>query len=388
MNHCRMRRVSALLALAALPFLSSGLSAQIAVSANDNKVVNVDGTNTFPPNPPPDTVTILDLSVSPPKVLGEVNAPSSVVGPPQNVAIARDESIALVASAMKTDPADPKKQVPDDRVSVIDLKASPPAVIATLQAGLGASGASINRDGTLALVANRNEGTVSVFTVSGKTFTPAGKIQLGDAKSGPSHVAFTPDGKRALVTRDGDHRISVLSVDGSKVEDSKRFMVGGFRPYSLEISSKGDVAVFGNQGGGQGDSDVINVVDLKANPPRIADTISVGQTPEGVGMSPDGSYVAVTVMNGSQRAKNHPAFNDHGLVKVFKIEGTKLTAAAEAKVGRWCQGAVWSRDGKTLVVQCMVEKELQVFSFDGKELKRTGAITVSGGPAGIRTAER
>ena len=28
------------------------------------------------------------------------------------------------------------------------------------------------------------------------------------------------------------------------------------------------------------------------------------------------------------------------------------------------------------------------FSFDGKELKRTGAIQVSGGPAGIRTAER
>jgi DNA-binding beta-propeller fold protein YncE len=388
MHHCRIRHTSALLALAALPLLSSGLSAQIAVSANDHKVVNVDGVNQIVQNPTPDTATIIDLGASPPKVIGEVQAGASVVGVPQSVAVAADESIALVTAATKIDPADPKKTTHDNKVALIDLKASPPAVVATVEVGTGPSGVSISPDGTLVLVANRGEGTVSVLSVSGKTLTPVSKIQLGEKNSGPSHVAFTPDGKRALVTRDGDHRVSVLSVDGTKVEDTKRFMVGGFRPYSLSISSKGDVAVFGNQGGGQGDLDVINVVDLKANPPRVVDTISVGQTPEGVAMSPDGSHVAVTVMNGSQRAKNHPAFNDHGLVKVFKVEGTKLTPAAEAKSGRWCQGAVWSKDGKTLVVQCMIEKELQVFGFDGKELKRTGAIQVSGGPAGIRTAER
>jgi DNA-binding beta-propeller fold protein YncE len=388
MQHRRMPGVSALLALAALPFLSSALAAQIAVSANDNKVVNVDGVNQIVQNPPADTATIIDLGASPPKVIGEVNAIAAVAGVPQSVAVAPDESFALVTGANKIDPADPKKQVPDNRLVVVDLKASPPAVIATVEVGRGPSGVSINRDATLALVANRGEGTVSVLSISGKTLTPVSKIQLGDAKSGPSHVAFTPDGKRALVTRDGDHRVSILSVDGTKVEDTKRFMVGGFRPYSLAISSKGDVAVFGNQGGGQGDLDVINVIDLKANPPRIVDTISVGQTPEGVAMSADGSYVAVTVMNGSQRPKNHPAFNDHGLVKLFKVEGTKLTPAAESKVGRWCQGAAWSKDNKTLIVQCMIEKELQVLTFDGKELKRTGAIKVSGGPAGIRTAER
>src|SRR5262249_15881246 len=160
---------------------------------------------------------------------------------------------------------------------------------------------------------NRSEGTVSVFTVAGNKLTPAGKIQLGDSKSGPSHVAFTPDGKSALVTRDGDNRVSILTIDGSKVEDSKAFMVGGVRPYRLEIGPKGDVAVFRNQGGGQGDIDVINVIDLKAKPPRIVDTISVGQTPEGIGMSSDGKYVAVSVMNGSNRPKDHPAFNDFGL---------------------------------------------------------------------------
>src|SRR5262249_28102768 len=206
--------------------------------------------------------SIIDLGVSPPKVVGEVKAPASVVGPPQSVAVSRDESFALVSGAFKVDPVDPKKAVPDNKLSVIDLKTKPPAVIATHEAGLCAAGVSINNASTLALVANRSEGTVSVFTITGNNLTPSGKIQLGDSKSEPSHVAFTPDGKSALVTRDGDHRVSILSVDGNKVEDSKKFMVGGVRPYSLEISSKGDVAVVTNQGGGQGDIDVINVIDL------------------------------------------------------------------------------------------------------------------------------
>ncbi len=385
-HHWRSAQLALVLAVSSLPI--AGANAQIAVSANDNKAVLVDGTNVVPDNPVADTVSIIDLGFAPPKIIGEVKAPASVVGPPQSVAISRDESFALVTGAFKVDPADRKKAVPDNKLSVIDLKAKPPAVIATLEAGLGAAGVSINRAGTLALVANRSEGTVSVFTVAGNKLTPAGKIQLGDSKSGPSHVAFTPDGKMALVTRDGDHKVSILSVDGNKVEDSKAFMVGGIRPYSLEISPKGDVAVVSDQGGGQGDIDVINVIDLKAKPPRVANTVSVGQTPEGVSMSHDGKHVAVTVMNGSNRSKKHPAFNDFGLVQIYAVDGTSLTKVAEAKVGHWCQGSVWSRNNATIVIQCMVEKNLQVFSFNGRKLRQVGAVALSGGGAGFRTADR
>jgi DNA-binding beta-propeller fold protein YncE len=381
-------RLPFVLTLASAFVIAAPAAAQIAVSAQENKVVNIDGTNKVVESPPPDNAMILDIGVSPPKVIGQVNLGASVVGVPQSVAIAPDESIALVTAATKMDPADPKKTADDNKVAVIDLKASPPAVIATVEVGLGPSGVSFSPDGKLALVANRSGGTVTVLTVSGKTVAAAATIDFGNPKSGPSGVAFLPDGKRALVTRDGDHRISVLDVDGTKVADSKRFMVGGIRPYSLSISSKGDVAVFGNQGGGQGDTDIINVIDLKQNPPRIVDSIAVGQTPEGVFMSPDGAFVAVTVMNGSQRPKAHQAFNDHGLIKVYRVEGTKLTPVTQAKVGRWGQGIAWSRDGKTMLFQAMIEKELQILSFDGKELKMTGAIKVNGGPAGIRTAEK
>src|SRR6202047_981824 len=168
------RPVSGLtIALVTLPLFPLVAAAQLAVSANDGKVVLVNGVVTVPANPLDDTVTIINIGVSPPKVIAEIKAPSSVVGPPQNVAVAPDESIALVASAMKLDPADPTKLTPDNRISVIDLKAKPAAVIATIETGLGPSGISINRAGTLALVANANDGVVSIFTISGKTVTAA-----------------------------------------------------------------------------------------------------------------------------------------------------------------------------------------------------------------------
>jgi len=102
---------------ATLPLLPINAAAQIAVSSNDGKLVLSNGTVSVPANPGDDTVTIIDLGVSPPKVIAEFKAPSSVVGPPQNVAVAPDESFALVAATMKLDPADPKKQVPDSRLS-------------------------------------------------------------------------------------------------------------------------------------------------------------------------------------------------------------------------------------------------------------------------------
>jgi len=375
-------------ALLTSPLFSFEAVAQLAVSSNDGKAVLVNGANTVPSTPTDDTVTVIDLNVSPPKVVGELKAPSSVVGPPQNVAITPDESIALISANTKLDPADPKKTVPDNRLSVIDLKANPPAVIATLETGLGPAGISINRAGTLALVANRNEGTVSVFTISGKTLAAAGKINFGNATSGPCSVAFSPDGKMALVSRDGDHKISVLTIDGNKVEDTKQVMTGGFRPYAIQISPKGDIAVVGNQGGNTGDVDTINVIDLKGKAPRIVHTLDVGQIVEGLAFSNDGNYVALTAQDGSARAANHPFFNEGGLVVVFSVNGTTLTKVAEARIGKWNQGVVWSRDGKTLLAQNMVERSLSVLSFDGKTLKVTGEIKVNGGPEGLRTAER
>jgi DNA-binding beta-propeller fold protein YncE len=377
-------RTAVLAAIAAFAFPAA---ADLAVSANDQKNYLDNGAVKTTANPPPDNVAIIDLGVSPPRIIAEIKAPASVIGPPMSVAIARDESIALVTGATKMDPNDPTKTAPDNKLTVIDLKANPPAVIATHEAGLGASGVSINRDGTLALVANRNEGTVSVFTIDGKTLTPAGKIKLGDEKSGPCHVVFTPDGKRAFVTRDGDHTLSMLKIDGLKVEDAKRDFTAGVRPYGIDIASDGRVGVVANIGRNLGDADTVSLIDLRAEPPRVVDTVTVGPTPEGLILSPDGRTAAVVTHNGSAKAKNSPFYNANGKLVLLRIDGNKLTKYAEAPIGTWAQGVAFSRDGRTILVQNMAEKEIQVLKLDGDKLSDTGQrIKVNGGPAGIRTA--
>ncbi len=385
------RRASVLFASAMLSWslVASEAAAQIAVSSNDNKVALVEGALTVVRNPAPDTATIIDLGVSPPRVIAEINVPGSVVGPPSSVAITPDQKLALIGSGMKIDPADPTKQVPDTRVSVVDLTVSPPAVIGALEAGKGVAGIAINRQGTLALVANRSEGTVSAFSIQGKTFTPLGAIRLGDEKSGPSAVSITPDGKTALVTRDGDHMISLLSIDGNKVEYTKRDLNAGLRPYGMDLSADGSIAVVANIGRGTGDSDTVSVIDLKASPPRVVETVTVGQTPEGIALSPDGKLMAVQVMNGSNKPKNSPFYAKNGKLILYRVQGTRVTPLAAAWIGQWAQGIAFSADSRTILVQNMVEKEIQVLRWDGTSLQYTDQrIKTNGGPASIGTAGR
>jgi DNA-binding beta-propeller fold protein YncE len=405
-----MRAYRAAICAAAAVLLFPALAqAEIAVSANDGKLKLVDG-KTQVVKDGVDTVSIIDLAANPPKTVAEIKVPASVAGPPTSVAVSPREDIALVTAAMKNDPADPTKQIPDDTLTVIDLKgkrpglvqsvtarvrgqpAAPafqPAVLATLQAGKGAAGVTINKAGTLALVANRSEGTVSVFSIDGKTVTPVGeKVKVGDEKSGPSGIVFSADGKTALVTRDGDNKIAVLSIDGTKVEYTKRDMSAGMRPYGIDITSKGDVAVVANIGTGSGDADTVSVIDMRMKPPRVVNTVSVGQTPEGIKISPDGNYVAVTVMNGTNKVKDSPFYNDTGKLVILRRQDTQLTKAAEANIGKWCQGIAWSANSRKIIAQCMVEEQIVTFSWSGRQLQLTGTIKTTGGPAGIRTAEK
>jgi hypothetical protein len=407
-----MRGASATILAVALSMCvcASTARAQLAVAVNDGKVKLVDGKLEVLKTPQPDTVTVIDLRATPPKVVAQLDVPGSIVGPPLSVAVAPKEDIALVTSARRIDPADPTRQIPDDRVSVIDLTplnpgllrrlgsvvgmskgpAPVPKVIATLQAGKGASGVSINRAGTLALVANRDEGTVSVFTINGSTVTPAGKVTVGSEKSGPSHVVFALDGRHAFVTRDGDHRIAVLSVDGSKVELTTREMAAGLRPYAIDVAAKSAVAVVSNLGAGLGDADTISVIDLKADPMRVVNTVTVGPSPQGMKISPDGKFVAVVLGNGTDRPVNSPLYNSSGLLQIWARNGTQLTKAAEIPIGRWCEGVAWSRNSRSLLVQCTAEQEISVIRFTGltgRSLQKTSTIKTKGGPAAIRTAE-
>lgn len=385
MKHLLLAGIAAL----ALGLPSMAARAQLLLSANDNKVVLENGTVKTLREPQPDTLSVFDLSSSPPSLKAEITVPASVVGPPNSVAITPDEKLALVTANQRPNPAEPGKLLPGNSMSVIDLTATPPRVLATLPTGAAPAGVSINRAGTLALVANRAEGTVSVYRIAHGQVTPGGKVDIGTVASEVSHVDFTPDGRFALVTRNGDHMLSVLQVEGDKVTKLDREITTGVRPYGLSIAPDGRWAVVANLGRGTGDADTVSLVDLTREPFRIVDTISVGQTPEGVTASPDGRHVAVTVMNGSNKPANSP-FRGPNLVKMLKVEGMRMSVVSEAKVGTWAQGAAFAPDGRTLYVGSMTDRDITVLKVgeDGKLAEGGPRIRLSGGSAALRIAQR
>ena len=92
------------LALATASFITlvaSAALAEIAVSANDGKMVLENGVAMVRKAALPDTISIIEMSGASPRIIAELPVPASVVGPPPSVAIAPDESFALVTGAMK-----------------------------------------------------------------------------------------------------------------------------------------------------------------------------------------------------------------------------------------------------------------------------------------------
>src|SRR5438132_1694814 len=116
-----------------------------------------------------DSVAIFDVGTDPlaPKTLVVLPLANTIVGPPVNLAITPDESLALVANSMNVvQEGGAWKQVPDNRIWVIDLTVNPPKLIATNAVGVLPLGMSTKRVGDLALVARRAAGMFSMLRIS------------------------------------------------------------------------------------------------------------------------------------------------------------------------------------------------------------------------------
>jgi len=362
--------------------------ADIAVVGVDAKAENVNGVTSVPKNPPPDGLQIFDLKQFPPRLVGSVDVPVGVAGPPEAIAVSADESLAIVASVSRIDPQKPDATMPDNRVSVVDLAARPPKVTQELAAGSGPSAVAISPNGALVLVANRFDGTVSIFALAAKRLEPLGKVEIGNAQSTPSGIVFTRDGRTALVARNGDNAVSLLRIDGTKVSVDKRQVTTGIRPYNVDLSPDGKLAAVSNMGRGEGDVDTVALIDLTKEPFRTVEQFSVPSNPEGLKFSPDGKFLAVGSQNGSQRAPTNEFYNAHGVLTLLAVKGHRLSRVAEAPVGRWSQGIAFSRDGKTILVENMVEKNLSLFRWEGAKLMPQPPIALKAGGASMGTARR
>jgi DNA-binding beta-propeller fold protein YncE len=367
--------------------LAGAARADIVLSANDgHTAMNNAGGLVAAKDVKPDSVTIIDVSHYPPKIRETIIVPHSVVGPPMAVWVAPDESWAIVTAATKADPQGQDGISPDDRVSVIDLKSSPPKISQSTNAGLGATQVRVSPDGTLALIANRAEGTVSIFTVKDKQLTPAGKLDTGNKASLPSAVAFLKDGKTALLTRSGDNQVSVLHIDGTKVTIDPRPITTGISPYTMDINAAGTLAAVSNMGRGNGDVDTVSLIDLSKAPFRTVETVSVPSGPEPLKFAPDGKLLAVGSQESSTKPQS-PFHQAHGRVTLFAVQDKHLRKVAEAPIGAWAEGIAFSRDGKTLMAQNCMERTISVFRIDGTRLIPGKPLTIKdGGPESFGTA--
>jgi hypothetical protein len=153
------------------------------------------------------------------------------------------------------------------------------------------------------------------------------------------------------------------------------------------IDANARTASAGGRRGGPPPLGTITLVDLSTN--TVVDSAVVGSTPEHVVLSPDGKYAEVTVGNGASVPVNAPNYNSvHGLMRIFSVNHGKLTEVATTNTGHWCQGATWSRDGHTILLQCATEYDIEVYKFDGKTVVQDTAATLkfSGRPGSIATA--
>src|SRR4030081_2284168 len=174
---------------AAILLCSSGLhlayGKPFMIVGSDEKVWWDDDGKTVLSAPGKDTVLIVDLAnPEDPKIVATLPLKNSIVGPPVNLDIDPTGSVALVADSVDvTKDGDTLKQVPDNKIYVIDLKANPPKVAATVTGGKQPSGLSFSPSGKMALVANRGDNSVSVLSVNGTD------VKVTDTITFPASVA-------------------------------------------------------------------------------------------------------------------------------------------------------------------------------------------------------
>jgi hypothetical protein len=149
--------------------------------------------------------------------------------------------------------------------------------------------------------------------------------------------------------------------------------------------------VIGNTGVSRtvADADVVSLVDVSKRPFRTVQQISVPATPEGVAISPDGKWIAVSSMAGSNLLAKDPGRAKLGKVGLYSIEDGWATYVNEVPGGEAAQGVVFTQDSKNILVQFDVEKSLALYTIRGGKLVDTGErIKLPAGPVSIRSMPR
>jgi len=322
-----------------------------------------------------------------PRVQSRMPLRNSVYGPPTNMVIARSGRMALVASSINmTQEAGKWNNSPDNQVHVLDLSDFAKPTVTQVQVGKQPSGIDISPDGSMALVANRKGRSVSVLNLRSIPVQATAELPI-DAEA--ADVKFTPDGKHAVVSNYDAHSVTFLDIKDGNATISSRLDVGAF-PYSVAITPNGKLAFVGNMGdktGSDGIDDTVTVIDLQASTPTVLQHLAVGDGPEGLAISPDGTRVAVVILNGSNASVTAPYHHKNGQVRLLSIggaDGKQVIAHAAAEVGTMAEGARFSADGTHIIAGNFRDRDLTLLSVSDTELKVVGRIPLGCRPGSLK----
>jgi DNA-binding beta-propeller fold protein YncE len=134
-------------------------------------------------------------------------------------------------------------------------------------------------------------------------------------------------------------------------------------PTNLAISPNGDIALVADSMTVAEDNgtrkmvptDKLFVIDMKSNPPKLADTLTLGKQPSGLSFNTKGDMALVC-----NRAD--------GSVSVLKIDGTKVTQTGTVAVGPGVSQVVFTPDGKHALAVKSPENKVAVLDVDGDKV--------------------
>ena len=379
---------------AAASLATSAYAAPYLIVGNDEKLIWDDEGKGVLSAPGRDNVVIVDLAEpEAPKIVANLPLKNSIIGPPVNLAITPDGSLALVSDSVDViKEGEALKQVLDNKIHVIDLKVTPPKLITSLAVGKQPSGLDISSKGDQALVANRGDGTVSLLSIKGTDVSVVDTVTLGAATDQVAHVVFTPDAQRALAVKFAAHKVSALEIRDGKLSYNKVDLPTGLWPYNVVVAPSGQIALTadnGNAGASDGSVDTVSIVDLEANPPRITDRVVVGDGPEGIGISPKGDVAAAAILRGGNASKKAYFYNKNGTVAILKVDGKKVTHVKDIEVGGLPEAVCFTPDGRYLYVGNYLDRDFSILKVDGTNVTDTGKrFKVPGHPASARMSMR
>jgi DNA-binding beta-propeller fold protein YncE len=145
------------------------------------------------------------------------------------------------------------------------------------------------------------------------------RLQLMNSLLGPpTNLQVTPDGKMGLVANSVLH---TPDVNGFKVSPDDRLFV----------------------------------IDLTANPPALADTVTVGKQPSGLAISHNGDLALVANRNGKS-------------ISVLAIAGGKVTLIGDVPMEQEAAAVAITPDGKRAFVCLNLANRVGVLSIDGQKV--------------------